>query len=337
MTGRKLALWTGLAGARTGRRIPRPPSQCRHRQVWDDHGTVRRDGGDDIAFVDTLITRLRNTGAAGERPVFIVGLANGAAFAERVARTGAVDVAGVALVAGTAREARPARAHSHAAASDCPGRDPRHRRQIVPVRGRPLAFAVPPSGEPPCPPGAGRHQRPSRSSPPKTLLDDWTRVNGVAGESAALRLDPGRGDPPVTRLTWAAAAPPANATAAPVVLYRVEGGGHGWPGARQVPDREEAVWPDPEAVRRHRNGSGVRQARARPRRPGGPLGRGATITSTECDKTGAHPIWMMSCRPGDGWLPDTLAGDQASLLRPRLVRSTAIVEWRWRFHARSGR
>ena len=34
-------------------------------------------------------------------------------------------------------------------------------------------------------------------------------------------------DPPVTRLTWAGVRP--------IVLYRVEGGGHGWPGAPQVP------------------------------------------------------------------------------------------------------
>ncbi len=231
MTGRKLALWTGLAerGPAAGFATAFPDALGR---VWDDHGTVRRDGGDDIAFVDTLITRMRNTGAAGDRPVFIVGLSNGAAFAERVARTAAVDVAGVALVAGTAREASRARTPTPlrpvalvailgTADRSFPfegGRSRSRFRRQASLRVR-LALA-----------DTSGHEVVAA----QTLLDDWTRVNGVASESAALRLDPGRGDPPVTRLTWAAVTPPANATAAPVVLYRVEGGGHGWPGARQV-------------------------------------------------------------------------------------------------------
>jgi polyhydroxybutyrate depolymerase len=231
MTGRKLALWTGLAerGPAAGFATAFPDALGR---VWDDHGTVRRDGGDDIAFVDTLITRLRNTGAAGGRPVFLVGLSNGAAFAERVARTAAVDLAGVALVAGTAREAS---------------------RTRTPAPLRPVALvAILGTADKSFPFEGGRSRSKFRRQASlrvrlaladtsghevvaaQTLLDDWTQVNGVAGESAASRLDPGPGDPSVTRLTWAEATPPSNATARPVVLYRVEGGGHGWPGARQV-------------------------------------------------------------------------------------------------------
>jgi len=235
MTGRKLALWTGLAerGPAAGFATAFPDALGR---VWDDHGTVRRDGGDDIAFLETLITRLRNTGAAGDRPVFLVGLGGGAAFAERVARTAAVDVAGLALVAGTAREAsrtrtpaplRPAALVAILGTADksfpfAGGRSRSRFRRQASLRVR-LALA-----------DTSGHEVVAA----QTLLEDWTQVNGIAGEPAVARLDPADGDPVVTRLTWAdpadlgTAAAPA---APPVVLYRLEGSGHAWPGARQGP------------------------------------------------------------------------------------------------------
>ena len=237
-TGRKLALWTGLAerGPAAGFATAFPDALGR---VWDDHGTVRRDGGDDVAFLDTLITRLRNMGAAGDRPVFLVGLSNGAAFAERVARIAAVDVAGVALVAGTAREAnrvqtptplRPAAMVTILGTADKSfpfegGRSRSRFRREASLRVR-LALA-----------DTSGHEVVAA----RTLLDDWAQVNGVAGEPAVLRLDPADRDRPVTRLTWGADLVGANdwpttqtPTAPPVVLYRVEGGGHGWPGGHQA-------------------------------------------------------------------------------------------------------
>jgi polyhydroxybutyrate depolymerase len=55
---------------------------------------------------------------------------------------------------------------------------------------------------------------------------DWAAGNGIGGESAVSQL-PVAGDPPVTRLTWSAPGCP------PVVLFRIEGGGQGWPGGPQ--------------------------------------------------------------------------------------------------------
>jgi polyhydroxybutyrate depolymerase len=51
--------------------------------------------------------------------------------------------------------------------------------------------------------------------------------NGIGGEPVAEQLPQAPGDPPVTRLTWSAPGCP------PVALYRIEGGGHGWPGGPQ--------------------------------------------------------------------------------------------------------
>jgi len=225
MTGRKLAMWTGLAerGPAAGFSTVFPDALSR---VWDDHGTERRDGGNDIAFVETLITRLRNMGAAGDRPVFLVGLSNGASFAERIARNAAVPTSGVALVAGTAREAshartpkpvRPAAVLAILGTADktCPfegGRSRSRFRWQAKLRVR-LALA-----------DTSGHE----AIAAQTLLEEWTQVNGVAGEPSVRPLESGSGDPPVTQMTW------SNGAAPPVVLYRVEGGGHGWPGGSRA-------------------------------------------------------------------------------------------------------
>jgi polyhydroxybutyrate depolymerase len=56
---------------------------------------------------------------------------------------------------------------------------------------------------------------------------DWAAGNGIDGEPTVEHLTAVAGDLPVTRLTWSAPGCP------PVVLYRIEGGGHGWPGGPQ--------------------------------------------------------------------------------------------------------
>jgi polyhydroxybutyrate depolymerase len=80
----------------------------------------------------------------------------------------------------------------------------------------------------------------------ETVAGDWAAGNGIGGEPAVEQLPGAAGDPPVTRLTWAAPGCP------PVVLYRIEGGGHGWPGGPQfLPAR--VVGPIP----RHLDATGI--------------------------------------------------------------------------------
>jgi len=77
---------------------------------------------------------------------------------------------------------------------------------------------------------AARHgDRPAerRTVAVETVARDWAAGNGISGEPVAEQLPVVAGDPPVTRLTWSAPGCP------PVVLYRIEGGGHGWPGGPQ--------------------------------------------------------------------------------------------------------
>lgn len=82
--------------------------------------------------------------------------------------------------------------------------------------------------------------------PVETVARDWAAGNGIGGEPAVSRLPVAAGDPPVTQLTWSAPGCP------PVVLYRIEGGGHGWPGGPQfLPAR--AIGPIP----RHLDATGI--------------------------------------------------------------------------------
>jgi polyhydroxybutyrate depolymerase len=75
---------------------------------------------------------------------------------------------------------------------------------------------------------------------------DWAAGNGIGGDPVSEPLASTPEDPPVTRLTWSAPGCP------PVVLYRIEGGGHGWPGGPQfLPAR--VIGPIP----RHLDATGI--------------------------------------------------------------------------------
>jgi polyhydroxybutyrate depolymerase len=56
---------------------------------------------------------------------------------------------------------------------------------------------------------------------------DWAAANGITTGPAIEELDTPPGDLPVTRKTW------TKPGAHPVTLYRIDGGGHGWPGGPQ--------------------------------------------------------------------------------------------------------
>jgi polyhydroxybutyrate depolymerase len=56
---------------------------------------------------------------------------------------------------------------------------------------------------------------------------NWAGANGIIMAPAIRELDLPSGDLPVTRKTW------SKPGAQPVTLYRVDGGGHGWPGGPQ--------------------------------------------------------------------------------------------------------
>ena len=59
---------------------------------------------------------------------------------------------------------------------------------------------------------------------------DWAAANGITTGPAIEELATAPGDLPVTRKTW------TQPGAHPVTLYRIDGGGHGWPGAPVTKD-----------------------------------------------------------------------------------------------------
>ncbi len=176
---------------------------------------------DDAAFLAAL------AGQLGPAPVLLAGISNGGGFAEYVARHGLLPLAGLFLVAGTLREfSRQA----------CPV--PRQKTPVTIMAGTADPMA-PYYGGPLAARGAvgrvlrrraERHgDRPAerQMAAVETVARDWAAGNGIGGEPVAEELPGTAGDPPATRLTWATPGCP------PVVLYRIEGGGHGWPGGPQ--------------------------------------------------------------------------------------------------------
>ena len=183
---------------------------------------------DDAAFLAALARKLQPGDADGPpRPVFLAGISNGGGFAEHVARHGLLPVAGLFLVVATVRE---------------------FSRQAQPVpRQRTAVTIMAGTGDPSVPYDGGtlsadgviglimrrraaRHgDRPAerRAAPTEAVARDWAAGNGITGEPAVTPLPEVAGDPPVTRLTWSAPG------CLPVALYRIEGGGHGWPGGPQ--------------------------------------------------------------------------------------------------------
>jgi polyhydroxybutyrate depolymerase len=178
---------------------------------------------DDAAFLAALAGQLAGPGV----PVVLAGISNGGGFAEHMARHGLLPLAGLFLVAGTLREF---------SRQGCPV--PRQKTAVTIMAGTadPLA---PYYGGPLAARGmvgrtlrrrAKRHgdlPAERRMAAVETVAGDWAAGNGIGGGPAVEQLPGVAGDPPATRLTWAAPGCP------PVVLYRIEGGGHGWPGGPQ--------------------------------------------------------------------------------------------------------
>ena len=157
----------------------------------------------------------------------MTGVSTGATLAERLVRASIVRASGAALVSGTARAAS-----RHTTPISAPGtpllmfagtRDP-----MVPYTGgdpqgvlgraalRTIAGVL---TEP------GGHE----SVAPERLAAEWVAANGCHPIASVEAVETDPRDLPVYRLTWSPAAPDG----APVVYYRIDGGGHGWPGATQ--------------------------------------------------------------------------------------------------------
>jgi polyhydroxybutyrate depolymerase len=198
-------------------------------RVWDGGRAIPgREGVDDSEFLVKLTERLVADGLTRAGVVFVAGMSNGAFFAEHLARHSVLRVKGLVLVAGTAtedsRQAMPHPAQRSAVLCFVGTADP-----VVPYDGGPIG-ATGPFGRVLTRLAARRGEEGASrlAVAAETFAADWASVNG--GGAAEPSVEPVVRPPdelPVTRLSWSAPDCP------PVVLYRVEGGGHAWPGGPQ--------------------------------------------------------------------------------------------------------
>ena len=225
MTGRDMDAFTGLAtrGPAAGFATVFPDGWG---ERWDgEQRDPERRGIDDPAFISGLVSHLTTLGAARPGAVVVVGLSNGALFAEFLARHGTLRIALLALVSGTATEqshrSRP-RPQQAAAVVCFAGTDDR----VMPYDGGPIG-------------GTGligrltaRRRQGHRSRRPvvvaaETLAQEWAHADGIDGPPSVEQLSALSAKPPVTLLSW------QGDEHLSVRLYRIEGGGHGWPGGPQ--------------------------------------------------------------------------------------------------------
>jgi polyhydroxybutyrate depolymerase len=195
------------------------------RNVWNDSRNAprlaHREGIDDVAFLNALVARLVTERVTVPGPIFAAGMSNGALLAEHLARHQLLDLAGIALVAGGAtvvsRQIRPTPSRPTAVLIFHGTADP-----IVTYSGGPIAAF-----------GRLMQRRAARdpslagrgvSAAIEQVANDWVTAN--RGPANA-QLTPLPCDLPVTRLHWQAAG------GAPTTLYRIDGGGHTWPGGAQ--------------------------------------------------------------------------------------------------------
>jgi polyhydroxybutyrate depolymerase len=207
--------FSGLDGfAAAGRAIVVYPAGSGSREgllTWNGGnccGEARDMGSDDVGFARALVTDVARRFSIDPLRVHATGMSNGAMMAYRLAAELADQVASIAPVAGPLALAaiaptRPVPVlHFHGTAD-----------QFTPFEG-----------------GVGRRSVTRVSHRP--VLDgllDWVRANGCPADPVVERIpcpDPGLS---IERLRWG-----PGAAASEVVCYRIDGGGHVWPG--RTPD-----------------------------------------------------------------------------------------------------
>jgi polyhydroxybutyrate depolymerase len=191
-------------------------------------------GSSDVAFIGTLLDHVEDALCIDEARVFVTGLSNGAMMTSVVACELADRVAAVAPVAGAAEVAgcKPARAVP-----------------VVAFHGTADPFLAydgglgPAVAQLPAPDGSGKTlgelgalERPKGPSVPD-VMQAWARRNRCAGTSTE---DPVAAD--VTALRFGC---PAGAE---VELYRVQGGGHSWPGSAFSKQIQSVVGPTTNSI-----------------------------------------------------------------------------------------
>jgi len=180
------------------------------KNSWNAGGCCGHNTGDDVGFISDLIDRLIGYGGVDRRRVFLTGMSNGAAMAQRVACELADRVTAVASVSGSLLvepcvPSRPISVLEIHGTND----------SVIPFLG---GFK------------SGLGEFPSTMS----VMETWERADGCADSPAVIRSGI------TTMSTWAGCR-----GGAVVALDAISGGNHVWFGpkyGRDEPDATQAAW-----------------------------------------------------------------------------------------------
>jgi polyhydroxybutyrate depolymerase len=213
MSQELLAQWNGIADEE-GFAVVYPEGTSFPLR-WNSGGALFSREVDDVRFLRDVVTDLANVVAVDPARIYVTGMSNGGAMANRIACEAADIVAAAGTVAAVPMEAS---------------------QPCIPQRTVPL-IAFHGTGDPVVKYEGGAHQMPAParrinvrgvpfSYPPvETWIADWAERDGC---SPTPEVIPATGDTRGIRYTGCQGE-------AEVVLYTIEGGGHTWPGGLAVP------------------------------------------------------------------------------------------------------
>jgi len=183
-------------------------------EVWNDgrsHSPKWAREPDDVGYLAAVMDDVCARSAIDSARIYVVGMSNGAVMAGRLACTLSERIAAVAQIAGTAGIATVATTR------------PSRPVAVLNIHGTADKFAPYVGG---IAEGLGAGTVLRRAAGPMVGIDDWAAfwvaANGARDDLGATELPPD-----TTIRTWRGASSESD-----VVFYRVEDGGHTWPGSR---------------------------------------------------------------------------------------------------------
>lgn len=204
-----------------------PNGADRMWRFWEGAGAgpikkLPRSRADDVGFLGALIDQLVKDGVADPRRVYVCGISNGAYMTNRLACDLGDRIAAIGLVAGTMIKGTTTKGTVAKAMSE--RQKPKRPMPVIYFHG--TADTIVGID------GKDAFTRNGFSLSADEMAAWWARHNGCA-EMPKVETLPDKADDGTTveRRTFA-----AGKAGAPVVYYKIEGGGHTWPGGSFQPE-----------------------------------------------------------------------------------------------------
>jgi polyhydroxybutyrate depolymerase len=178
---------------------------------WNDGRAKFAGYPDDVAFMRDVVNWLSANRGASRSRVFATGISNGGTMAHRLACEAPDLVAGIAPIAANFPEALYRRC------------SPSQATPVVMFQGTDDPLMLYQGGVPDLSNLPGRVEATEAVTSTETTISFWARVAGCGAPSSQQLPDRANDGTTVTRISYAC---PRDQ----VTLYRINGGGHSWPG-----------------------------------------------------------------------------------------------------------